>query len=779
MGSMTKHLMRNTFTFALIAFTFFVHAQKKPIDSLTIDYTADKGILTTYFNPEKGKLLLALTDSVLEKPFLMVSRYVKLPTNYSAYRNAGSKTAESVISFELKNGKLLLSQRSYVNLANSADPIAESVVQNNLPPILGVFEKMNAEKEVHLVDVSDFFSKDSPGFNAVGETEKKNFKIGSLDSKRSFINQARSFPLNTEITHTLTYPAAAAPRSNRSETLSFQLNHSIIALPENPMSTREIDHRVGWFSLEQYNYSSDALKSDNYRIAARWKLEPKDKEAYFNGELSEPVKPIVFYLDPATPLKWRPYFKKGIEDWNGPFEKAGFKNAIIAKDPPTKEEDPDFSPEDVRYSVVRYVASTTRNATGPSVKDPRSGEIIESDVIWYHNHLRSYRNRYLLETGAANEKARTLNTPEEEIGEMMRRVIAHEVGHALGLPHNMKASSAYPVDSLRSGTFTQKMGIAATIMDYARYNYVAQPGDKGIRFVRQMGPYDDYAIEWGYRYFENAEEETKWLKRFVDERSLNPVYQFGYGSNDPNAQTENIGDDPVKATAYGLSNLKIVAKNLEQWTTEDGATYDDLKELYMELIGVYRRYIYHVVSVVGGVNETLVVKGQAAIPYKNVDKKKQKEALAALNEQLFKTQKWLFEPSLISKFEGDGHLDLISNLQKAALYRLMNTDRLNRMLSTTVTLEGDGLNPHELIESLAQGLIYKNSQPDLLERNLQLAFIERSKELLADDKVHVEIKSGVFKQNESLKKWLKKQERSSNSSLSGHFGYALKRLTTE
>ncbi|MGA0942402.1 MAG: DUF5117 domain-containing protein, partial [Flavobacteriaceae bacterium] len=356
MSPMTKHLMRNTFTFALIAFTFFVHAQKKTIDSLTIDYTADKGILTTYFNPEKGKLLLALNDSVLEKPFLMVSRYVKLPANYSAYRNAGSKTAESVISFELKNGKLLLKQRSYVNLANSSDPIAESVVQNNLPPILGVFEKMNAEKEVHLVDVSDFFSKDSPGFNAVGETEKKNYKIGSLDNKRSFIDHVKSFPKNTEITHTLTYPAAAAPRSNRSETLSFQLNHSIIALPEDPMSTRKIDHRVGWFSLEQYNYSSDALKSDNYRIATRWKLEPKDKEAYFRGELSEPVKPIVFYLDPATPLKWRPYFKKGIEDWNGPFEKAGFKNAIIAKDPPTKEEDPDFSPEDVRYSVVRYVA---------------------------------------------------------------------------------------------------------------------------------------------------------------------------------------------------------------------------------------------------------------------------------------------------------------------------------------------------------------------------------------------------------------------------------------
>ena len=764
--------MRNTFTLALIAFSFFAYAQKKTIDSLTMDYTADKGILTTYFKPEKGKLLLALNDSVLEKPLLMVTRYVKLPANYSAYRNAGSKTAESVISFELKEGKLLLRQLSYVNLAEDADPIAQSVVQNNLPPILGVFEKMNSEEGFHLVDVSDFFSKDSPGFNAVGETEKKNYKIGSLDSKRSFIDRVKSFPRNTEITHTLTYPAAAAPRSNRSETLSFQLNHSIIALPEKPMKSRTVDHRVGWFSLEQYNYSSEALKSDNYRIASRWKLEPKDKEAYARGELVEPIQPIVFYLDPATPMKWRPYFKKGIEDWKGPFEKAGFKNAIVAKDPPTKEEDPDFSPEDVRYSVVRYVASTTRNATGPSVKDPRSGEIIESDVIWYHNHLRSYRNRYLLETGAANDKARTLNTPEEEIGEMMRRVIAHEVGHALGLPHNMKASSAYPVDSLRSGSFTQKMGIAATIMDYARYNYIAQPGDENIRFVRQMGPYDDYAIEWGYRYFESDAAEKKWLKDFVDTHSLNPIFQFGSGGNDPNAQTENIGDDPVKATAYGLSNLKIVAENLEEWTTQDGQTFDDLQELYMELIGVYRRYIYHVVALIGGVNETRIVKGQEAIPYYNVSVQKQREALASLDQHLWKTQTWLLEPELISRFENEGHLDLIANLQKAALYRILNQERLNTMLSTQLTVMGQGLEPSELIASLASSIVITKKQPDLLERQLQIAFIERSKELLEDEKTHSDIRAALNQTNQNIERWLRKQKNASSETLKNHFRFA-------
>ncbi|MEK9750273.1 MAG: zinc-dependent metalloprotease [Flavobacteriaceae bacterium] len=754
-------------------------AQQKPIDSLITEHQVSSGIISTYFKPEKGKLLMAIHDSVLERPLLMVTRYVKLPSNYSAYRNAGSKTAESVIGFEQRGSKILLKQLSYVNLAYESDPIAESVVQNNLPPILGVFEKMNTEDEMHLIDVSDFFSKDSPGFNAVGETDKKNYKIGSLDSKRSFIDAVKSFPRNTEITHTLTYPASAAPRANRSETLSFQLNHSIIALPNYPMPSRKVDQRVGWFSLEQYNYSSEALKSDNYRIAARWRLEPSDKEAYARGELVTPVKPIVFYLDPATPLKWRPYFKKGIEDWNGPFEKAGFKNAIIAKDPPTKKEDPDFSPEDVRYSVVRYVASTTRNATGPSVKDPRTGEIIESDVIWYHNHLRSYRNRYLLETGAANEKARTLNTPEEEIGEMMRRVIAHEVGHALGLPHNMKASSAYPVDSLRSGNFTQKMGIAATIMDYARYNYIAQPGDQNIRFVRQMGPYDDYAIEWGYRYFESEEDEKAWLKKFVDEHSLDPVYQFGSGDNDPNAQTENIGDDPVKATAYGLSNLKIVAENLEEWTTENGQTYDDLQELYMELIGVYRRYIYHVVALIGGVNETLVVKGQEVMPYQNVPHQKQREALASLDQNLWKTQHWLVKPELISRFENEGHLDLIANLQKAALYRILNQEHLNTMLSTQLTLMGAGLEASALISSLANSIVLSKEKPDLLERLLQIAFIERSNELIADENTHSDVRAALNQSNSEIERWLGKQKNASSETLKNHFRFALSMLEKE
>ena len=762
--------MRTLFLIVLSLFSSNVIAQKKqPIDSIVTEIESSKGMLSTYFDESKQKLFLQFNDSVFEKPLLMVSRYVQLPSGYSAYRNAGSKTAEQVIQFEKQGSRILLKQVSYINNAEASDPIYQSVVNNHLNPILASFEKENMEEGENLIDVSEFFSKDSPSFNVVGETQKKSFKIGGLDKKRSFIDKARSYPRNTEITHTLTYPAGSPPRGNQSETLTFQMNHSIIALPENPMPIRYTDHRVGWFSLEKYNYSSEALKSDNYRVAVRWRMEPKDEPAYLRGELVEPKKPIVFYLDPATPLKWRPYFKKGIEDWNQAFEKAGFKNAVIAKDPPSKEEDPDFSPEDVRYSVVRYVASTTRNATGPSVKDPRTGEILESDVIWYHNHLRSYRNRYLLETGAANPKARTLNTPEEEIGEMMRRVIAHEVGHALGLPHNMKASSAYPVDSLRSGSFTQKMGIAATIMDYARYNYIAQPGDENIRFVRQMGPYDDYAIEWGYRYFPGQEpdEIKSKLAAFVSERNLNPIYQFGSGGTDPDSQTENIGDDPIKATAYGISNLKIVAKNLEDWTTEDGQNFDDLKELYLEMVSVYRRYIYHVANLVGGVRETRVVKGQIEQVYENVPRSEQLMALNTLQREVWNSPMWLLDPALISQFEDEGRLPLIGNLQKALVYRLLSTDKLNQMISSAASVKGNPLSTKDLISILTNQIVKEAKSLDALQKGLQISLVERLIELKEDEKANPVVRAEAFDALSELRSHFKSRQKSSD-----HFRFA-------
>jgi len=763
---------------------FLISAQKsknenklKPIDSLTKKMTKHSGLITTY--QEDDNVFLELSDSLLEKDLLMVTRFVQLPANYQAYINAGSKTSQQLIHFKKKGKQILLTQESFVNFANEEDPISQSVKLNNFPPILAAFPIKNSEENRYLIDVSSYFNNDSPGFNIIRKSLKKEYSIGSNDSKRSFIDSVKSFPENIEIRHTLTYNLGKPPRGNTANTMSFQVNHSIIALPETPMSIRYSDQRVGWFSLNKYNYSSDALKSDNIRIIRRWRLEPTNLEAYNRGELVDPIKPIIYYLDHATPMKWRPYFKQGIEDWAKVFEKAGFKNAIIAKDPPTKEEDPNFSPEDIRYSTVRYVATTTRNATGPSVSDPRSGEIIESDIIWYHNHLRSYRNRYLLETGAANPKARSLDTPEEEIGEMMRRVISHEIGHALGLPHNMKASSAYPVDSLRSGNFTQKMGIATTIMDYARFNYIAQPGDENIRFVRQLGPYDDYAIDWGYRYFsdQTPESEKVLLNEMVDKKSMDPVYMFGSGGNDPDTQTENIGDDPIKASEYGLKNLKIVAKNLDKWTTTEGQSYDDLNELYNEMIGVYRRYIYHVIKMVGGVNETLMRKGQDNTPYKNLDQALQRQALDFLHVNLWDTQNWLIQKSLVSKIKDEGSLKLIQNLQMSALFRILSVNNLNRILSSHNTLVGQGLHPDEILDHFFIHLIVQTNTLDDSFKTLQIRFAERIQELSKEEELNPRIKTSLEAFKKKIYSIAKKRSKAGTKVEKIHYTYLTKLIS--
>ena len=759
--------------FVALFFSFSLNSQKKSVDSLTKDMNMSKGIINSY--TKNNKLLFEIPNEILEKDILVVTRLAQVPSGYSPYINAGSKTSEQVISFYKKNNRLDIRQLSYNNIADPDDPISESVVENNFSPILASFEIKNNDKSSFLIDVSEYFLKDSPGFNIINSRVKDQYKIGGVDRKRSSIDSARSFPENIEILATLTFNTNKPPRINRTKTFSFQVNHSFILLPDEKMKIRHFDHRVGWFTVNKIDYSSNALKSDSFKLIRRWRLEPNNEEAYSRGELVEPKKKIIYYLDPATPKKWRPYFIKGIEDWNSVFEKAGFKNAIVAKNPPTKDEDPDFSPEDIRYSTVRYVASETRNATGPSVSDPRTGEILESDIIWYHNHLRSYRNRYLLETGAANPSARTLETPEKEIGEMMRRVISHEIGHALGLPHNMKASSAYPVDSLRSGDFTQKMGIATTIMDYARYNYIAQPGDKNIRFIRQLGPYDDYSIEWGYRHFpgKSVDEEKEILSKFVDQKSLNPIYMFGSSWGDPNSQTENIGDDPVKASYYGIKNLKIVAKNLTKWTYAPNKDYADLEELYGELLGVYRRYIFHVIGMIGGVNQTLVNTNQGGTyTYKNVDKQDQIRALNFLDTELWKTPIWLLDKEIISQINNSDGLYKIEAMHERSINSLLSNYRLNRMLSSDNSIVGEGLNYNELFDLLYESIFDKINPTNQIERNLQISFTKKIISLIEEKDLKDALKSKALSMKEEINKLSNKKSRSSsNNTLKNHYNY--------
>lgn len=715
---------------------------KQYSDLITSKTISDEGLFTIHKVGEK--YYYEIPFNLLDRDLLWVTRIAKIPAGLGGgFLNAGSKTNEQVVRWSRVNNSIHLKSISFNNVADEELPIFQSVADNNYAPVIAAFkiEAFNTDSSAALIEVSKLFLTDVKALSGLSSFLRKRYKVRSLDKTRSFIQRVQSYPENIEVRHDMTYSAGEPPSVFRSGTISMQLSQSMYLLPEKPMQPRLFDKRVGWFTISQIDYGSEALKADQKRYLRRWRLEPKDIEAYQRGELVEPVKPIVYYLDPATPEKWRPYFRKGIEDWQTAFEAAGFKNAIIAKDAPSKEEDPDWSPEDARFSTVRYVATTTRNAMGPSVSDPRSGEIIESDIVWYHNHLRSYRNRYLLETGAANPKARTLNTPEEEIGEMMRMVISHEIGHALGLPHNMKASYAYPTDSLRSANFTQKWGLASTLMDYTRYNYVAQPGDEGVRWVRMLGPYDSYAINWGYRIIPEAnspEEEKPVLNQWINEKAGDPVYLFG-GRNryDPSSQTESVGDDPIKASTYGLKNLKIVAQNLNKWTATSGEGYEDLRELYQELLQVWTRYTGHVTTNVGGVYEQFFTTDQKGVTYTHIDKIEQQESIQFLNKHVFSTPNWLIRDEIARNIGPDNVVESIKNMQARQLNNLLNKDRMERMIDNEALNGSSAYYLSSMLSDLRKGIwseLVNGTKIDAYRRNVQRAHVIRLGELMNEGK---------------------------------------------
>ncbi|WP_232826417.1 zinc-dependent metalloprotease [Lewinella sp. IMCC34183] len=714
----------------------------KPYEKvITSAAVSDTGLFTVH--RVDGKYFYEVPFERLGQDMLLVSRIAKIPSDLGGgYLNAGSKANEQLVQWSRVNDALHLTSVSYESVADDALPISQSVRDNNYAPVIMAFpiQAFSPDSTAAVIQVDELFSTDVPAISGLNQRLRKSYGVRNLDKDRSFISRMAAYPENVEVRHDMTYVASDPPSNSSTGTISMQLSQSMYLLPTTPMMPRLYDQRVGWFTVSQIDYGSDALKADQKRYIKRWKLVPKDKEAYARGELVEPEQPIVYYLDPATPEKFRPYFIQGIEDWQEAFETAGFKNAIVARLPPSPEEDPDWSPEDSRYSVVRYVASTTRNAVGPSVSDPRSGQIIESDIIWYHNHLRSYRNRYLLETGAANPTARTLDTPDEEIGEMMRRVISHEVGHALGLPHNMKASYAYPTDSLRSATFTNKWGLASTIMDYTRYNYVAQPGDEGVRWVRMLGPYDSYAINYGYRYLPGMQtpaEEKETLNEWIAEKQGDPVYLFGGRSNsDPSAQTESVGDDPVKATRYGMKNLHIVADQLADWVNQPGEDYTDLDELYGELLGVWSRYAAHVTANVGGVYEQLRTTDEEGTTYTPVAREKQREAVTFLNEEVFTTLDWLMPEEIITNIGASGIITRMRNLQARQLNNLLDADRLERMIENEALNGSAAYSAADMLRDLRNGLwseAGRGRDIDVYRRNLQRAHVERLTELLEED----------------------------------------------
>ena len=615
---------------------------------------------------------------------------------------------------------------------------------NNFQPVLASFPvaAFSRDSAGVVVDVTALYTTDVAALSGLSTAQRTQFKVRRLDGDRSFIDDARAFPENVNVRHTLTYDATEPPQGDGSGTISMQMYQSFVLLPETPMTPRLADDRVGFFSIRQIDYGRDEQKAAERTYIRRWRLVPSDTAAYLRGERVPPVKPIVYTLDPATPERWRPYFCQGVEDWNQAFEAAGFRDAIQCRQPPAPGDSAGaFDPEDVRFSTVRYVASETRNATGPSVSDPRSGEIIESDIIWYHNHIRSYRNRLMIETGAANPQARSLEIDEALIGETMRQVIAHEIGHALGLPHNMIASSSFPTDSLRSPTFTSAYGVAPTIMDYTRQNYIAQPGDGVTRFVRQLGPYDDYAIDWGYRWYPGVrqpDDETARLDARIAAREGDPMYRYSSGSGgyNPDAQTEDMGSDPVASSGYAVANLRRVVPNLRSWTSTPGQGYDDLAEIYGETLGMWRRYMGHVVTLLGGVRETPKASDQAGVVYQPVPRAEQARALDFLDAHVLQTPTWLLDADLLRRVQPVGAVDRLRSLQVSILDQMLDPMRLARLVEGDA-IDGTGYPLADYLDDLRtrvwRELADRRPAVDVFRRNLQRGYVEQLAALVTED----------------------------------------------
>ncbi len=706
-----------------------------------------QGMLTAYI--QDGKYYVEIPDSLMGRDILAVSRITKAAAGLRVAMGGygGDQINSNAVRFEkAPNNKVLLKKISYQEVCDESSDMYESLSNSTLQPIHQAFEAkaISTDGKGVIVDFTDFMNSDSD-ILYFAPSMKKRYSLGNQQPDKSYILDIRSYPINTEFSATKTYtistapqpgqsPAAAAAMADRLPPIvTYELNCSMVLLPKEPMVSRYADPRVGYFAVRQVNFGLNPQGVKNVTLATRWRLEPKDEdlEKYKRGELVEPKKPIVFYIDPATPKKWVPYLIQGVNDWQKAFEQAGFKNAIVAKEAPTN--DSTWSLEDARHSAIVYKASDIPNASGPHVNDPRSGEIMESHINWYHNVMKLLRNWYFIQCGATDSGAFAMEYPEELMGELIRFVSSHEVGHTLGLRHNFGSSSTYPTDKLRDIEFLKTNGFAPSIMDYARFNYVAQPEDNIPReqLFPRINHYDKWAIEWGYRYYpqyKSAEESKDYLNRLVIERtSKNPYLWFGHEMNasDPRSQSEDLGDNAMKSSDYGLNNLKKTLPKLMDVAKVPAEGYAALQEMYGEYSNQLIRYIGHVTKNVGGIYETPRSIEENATVYAFVPKARQREALEWINKNIFITPTWLLNEKIFER-TGDNGVDVVAKLQRNALDKLLNPRVLKNMVMAEASLGSQAYRTTDYFSDLNRMVWSNLSAPiDIYKRGLQKMYVKR------------------------------------------------------
>lgn len=715
----------------------------RPYDRvITKDAKTDDGIFKVH--RIKEKVYYEIPKSQLDREFLWVSQIARttLGVGYG-----GQALGNRVVRWERRDNRVLLRNVSYEVVADPNLPVSKAVrAANNDTIIMSFFIEALGPDEAPVIDVSRLFTTEVSEFSA-----RTRLRARGFDASRSFVERVVSFPQNIEVEVTQTYtsppdlPAAAGPvnpflgAGMRGGSASVIMHYSMVKLPENLMLPRLYDERVGYFTIRQTDYGKDEHRSPERRYITKWRLEKKDPGA----AVSEPVKPIEYYVDPATPSKWVPYIKKGIEDWQPAFEEAGFRRAIIAREAP--KDDPEWSPEDARYSVIRWLPSTIENASGPHIHDPRTGEILESDIQFYHNVMNLSRNWYFVQASPLDPRAQKLPLPDDLMGELIRYVVAHEVGHTLGFQHNMKASSMYEMQKVRDREWVKKMGHTPTLMDYSRFNYVAQPEDRidVEDLIPKIGPYDKWATMWGYKPIPGArtpEDELKTLDQWARAQDSTPWLRFSTAKSrgaDPGELTEAVGDaDAVAATELGLKNLKRVMGYLIPATsTQTGEPFDDLEEVYGRILGQWRLEMGHVAQIVGGYYSQQKNVGQQGVIFQPIQKARQADAVRFLNENAFATPTWMLNPEILRRIESSGALDRVKTVQSGLLAQLLQSGRFTRLVEQEAIDEAGSYRAVDFLADVRKGIWTELGgtgavRIDPYRRNLQRTYLDLMAERL-------------------------------------------------